>query len=120
MDLRFYAREGHVVRAPGEKQFGQVTPAVGRKNVKGEHGIEHPAMDEPTVIDSASPLGKRIVRWCRSSPSDPPMWPADEVTAQACGLTFKPFERTEYGEYVERKIQPAPSAPSAKAKKGSE
>lgn len=94
MKLRFFARPGHVLPWPDQFTVGQLRRYVGRasKPVSAETGnaLEHPALEEPTVVDSDSRDGRRITRLFFADAADPPLVPADAETAAFLRVPFVP------------------------------
>jgi hypothetical protein len=119
MKLRFYAREGHVLRHPGAKARGTMLRAVGRSGRSSGIGsgavIELPSDSKTTDCEHDSPLGTLVIRRCRQTPDDPPVWPADEQTAQSLGIKFTQVVRAPHGEWVEHRPEPATEQPQPEA-----
>jgi hypothetical protein len=109
MQLRFFARPGHVLRLPGPKPQGQFVPAVGRSKRVAAHGIELPAQVNPTECDLSSDRGKLVARRCRQTPLDPPVWAADQETARALGIQHVEVE------YVDGEFHPVGSTEGSAA-----
>lgn len=106
MKLRFYARPERILSVPaGSRYQGQAPGRIGR-------GAECRALEEAYEVDSGSATGKEIVRVCRQSPNDPPVYAADEDTASYVGMPFVQVTyNTECGEWL-------PSPDLATGKKG--
>lgn len=110
MQLKFYARRDALVNVrPGDTTFhiGQRIPRINR-----EYDPEtrtYPAQPEPFVCDSESPVGQNALHAMRVGIKDPPLWPADEATAAACGVPFIAVRLVD-GEWIadDSKAQPAP------------
>jgi|GEM_PF-6733874 hypothetical protein len=119
MKLRFYAREGHVLRPPGAKARGNVLRAVGRGvrrcGPESKVAIELPADSKTTDCEHDSPLGILVIRRCRQTPDDPPVWAADEQTAQALGIKFEQVVRAPHGEWFKHIPAPAVEQPKPEA-----
>ena len=90
MKLRFYARPGHLCSLPGPRVAGTLPKYVGRRvRVVGQTIINEPT-DEAMEFDSGSREGRRLMRRMIVDAQDPPLMPADEATARACGMEFEP------------------------------
>lgn len=119
--LRFYARPGHVCPWPGQRHSGQPRRYIGRDNQieRDADGavilIGHPASQEPVEIEPKGDDGRRVLRLMRIE-ADKPLIPADEATAQACGLRFEPVEWRE-GEFYPQAAKAADS-PAERGKAG--
>lgn len=114
MQLRFHPKPDMVVHWPGAKFVGQVNHYVGRKTKSLDDGsIVHEAQKDPAVVDSDTAEGRRLVKLCRR---DGCLWPADQGTAQACGVEFVSVAQDkESGEWLPQ-AQAAVSAPKRSAK----
>lgn len=117
MQLSFYARGDTLVAYPGQtrpvgtgSEMASGPPAryvardfVAPVNMRRRNGVltcDEPAKyvcsAEPCRCDSASELGKRLVRHmtrkrCRKT-GEYPLWPADKATADFLGIPFVPVE----------------------------
>lgn len=94
MQLKFYAHSDQLVAVPGTSQYaGQVARYAGRSvEIKKEGGAEvvsFPATQEGVTVDSESPEAKRYTKLVRR---DGALYPADAVTAAACGVPFVALE----------------------------
>lgn len=88
MLLRFYAKHDELVREPGVRLIvGHRASYVGRKFDEKTNGF--PATAEPFAVSAESAEGQRLATLCQRDGS---LWPADEATAQACGVPFQPVE----------------------------
>jgi len=117
--LKFCARGLFKVNArPGAITVkGQFPQYVNRENVppaaKGEP-MTHPATKTPFECDADSETGRILLARMGAIPrnprrqKDPPLWPADEATAEVCGLPYQPIEFKD-GAWV-----PKAAAPSTK------
>lgn len=84
MILKFYARDDLLVTEPGTTQYaGQLARYIGRSWDKTLYG--YPATKEPFCVDSNSPTGARLLKLMLREQS---LWPADEATAAACGMSL--------------------------------
>lgn len=87
MQLRFYARGTALVSLPGERRVvGQHPRYVGRTLKIVDGAATWPANEEP--VECASEQAARLVRRCAAGD----LWPADEITAARCGVSFVPIE----------------------------
>lgn len=94
MRLRFLAKEDRLVPVPGVTPYaGQLMPYVGRRF--DAENRAYPATDEPFECDSESPVGRRLAFEITRRDGD--LWPADEATAQFCGVSFA---RTQFKDGV--------------------
>ncbi|MEM6792110.1 MAG: hypothetical protein AAF715_31625 [Myxococcota bacterium] len=99
---KFYAKGRLLVADPtqGDPQPGQPRRYAGRtmKIVDGQ--ATFPATEEGFTYDEQRPairdVDRRMLKRVRR---DHDMWPADEVTAQACGVAFVPVVFKD-GEFV--------------------
>lgn len=119
MQLKFYAKPGHVVHRPGPKMIGQVHQYVGRKFIRlddeegkksGKAG-QHVALKEPAVFDSEGPEAPQLLRYT----SKGGLWPADEATAKAASVDFTKlkFDETQ-SEWVADSAPAVDSKPKSK------
>lgn len=123
MKLRFYAKPGHVCHWPSAVRVtGQAYAYVGRDLVPGDAAkgiaVSHPAKKEPVEIDDehADPDQRtRAERLKQFVKRDGSLWPADEVTAQRCGVDFVPLELKDDGEW-HAKAAPLPTQKLSKSK----
>ena len=114
MLLKFCARKNQLVNArPGVVlPIGQPVPRINRTlDSKGRY----PADPTPFECDSESECGRNALAAMRAGRKDPPLWPADEQTARACGVAFVPIEHVA-GEWVEKSA--AAPKPSKQTKPG--
>lgn len=113
MKLKFYSRDGHVVRWPGTYAPGQPDRRVGRTFVAAE-GRDKPARQiankDATEIDSEAPEAAHLVRQCQKGG----LWPADQVTAEFCGVAFTKLRQDTDGEWVADRSAASPQ-PKPKA-----
>lgn len=110
--LRFYARRGKLVKAqPGRPvQEGVRAQYAGRVWSDEHHG--YIATDRELVCDWDSETGREIVRLFKQTPKDPPLWPANEATAEMVGQPFVPLEFQD-GEWAPAPApKPKPAASS--------
>lgn len=119
MLLKFYAREDHLVFVPYiTVAAGNPERYVGRRFDQKLRG--YPATKEPFTCDSESNVGERLVLLTRR---DACLWPADDATAQACGMKAKPEVKFAGGAWVAKNSPlpegdalpepvPLPSAPT--------
>lgn len=105
MQLRFYARPGHLMSLPGVRVAGTRPRYVGRRVVVQGTTIINRPTDEPEGFDPQSAEGKRLQRVMLLNQQNPPLWPADVETARACGVRFVPVERDEHGEYQPKPVK---------------
>lgn len=113
MKLKFYARGDLLVTKPGfvpKYTGGDVPRYVGRKFVarNGNTPAHNIATKEPAEFDSESEAGRRLMLLCRRDSS---LWPADQATADACGVKFVPVDFKD-GEWV---AKPLPVASAKRA-----
>ena len=104
MELKFCAREDLLVNLkPGVTLgIGQMIPRVNREP-DGNGG--YPASEKPFCCDSESAIGKYLVRRMVRAKKQPPLWPADEQTAKACGVKYQPIEFKD-GEWLPKAPEP--------------
>ena len=103
MKLSFLPVPGHMVNRPGGRSVGAPPRYVGRKFVSVEDkdaGVagSYPAAEEPEVFNlkPSDPEFFDLTRYCLKGG----LWPADEATAQACGVRFLKLKRdSESGEW---------------------
>ena len=109
--LKFYARADKLVNArPGETMLlGMPIPRIGRDYLPDG---SMPASREPFECDSESACGRNALHAMRSKPQCPPLWPADEATAQLCGVPFVAVEWVD-GEVVPKATPKAPKSKTA-------
>jgi hypothetical protein len=109
--LRFYARADFMVNArPGETlRIGMPVPRIGRDHLPDG---SLPASKEVFECDSESACGRNALHSMRVKPRNPPLWPADEATAAACGVPFTPVEWVD-GEWLPKKSKATKPAPNA-------
>lgn len=116
MQLKFLARGDLLVTVPGwAPVVGQPLPRVGRGFVRGDDskGIPptYPATQEPFVVDSDTPEGRRLMQLIER---DGCLWAADHATADICRVKYVELEFRD-GEWL-----PKPAAPQKLSNKGSE
>lgn len=114
MQLKFYARGAHLVSYPRSQREGQRPRYIARSMeapLSGEHAGAYPPAEDGFTCESATFVGRRLLRVMNRSHAsgDLALWPADEATARACGV---PFVATEFvsGEHIP--CAPRPVAPS--------
>jgi hypothetical protein len=101
LKLKFYARGDALVTVPGVyPAIGQALPRVGRE--QGSDGVLR-ATKEPFEADSDSDAGRRLIKLVRRDQS---LWPADKVTAEACGVEFIELTQRD-GEWVPKATKPS-------------
>ncbi len=113
MKLSFLPVPGHMVNRPGGRSVGAPPRYVGRKYVQVEDkdaGVagSYPATESPEVFElrESAPEFFDLVRAC----SKGGLFPADEATAQACGVKFVELKRdANSGEWF-----PSPQTHKAK------
>ena len=101
MKLRFYAKDDLLVTEPGSPMMtGQPVRYVGRDFVPGTAATPSgtpavaaafPASSEPFECDSDTKRGQDLIRLMRIDTTrhgEQPLWPADQATADACGVPF--------------------------------
>lgn len=110
LTLRFCARKDCLVNSrPGEPvQVGIPAKYIGRAWDDASHGYS--ATDAVFECDSESVCGRELLRLFRQTPKTPPLWPADEQTAKACGQRYVRIEFRD-GEW-------SPAAPKQETKNG--
>lgn len=102
MKLKFFAREDLLVRRAGVlPRVGEATRYYGRKFDAAMRG--YPATEEPFRVDADSDHGRKCARACKSESA---LWPADEATAQHCGVPFTPVEFVD-GAWVAKQAHKA-------------
>lgn len=115
MQLKFYAKPGHVVHRPGTKSTGQIAHYVGRRFVRSEGTVTagaHVAQREPAEFDSDGPEAAQLLRYAAKGG----LWPADEATAAACGVAFQKLKFDDaQAEWVLDTAGAAKSTPTPKA-----
>lgn len=85
--LRFYAKDNLVVSFPGSKDVpGNPARYVGRAYVNNDY----PATQLGDSFKEGSPEFLRIKKVINSSPQ--PLYPADQASADACGVPFVAVE----------------------------
>ncbi len=111
MLLKFYAKHGHVVHWPGLKTKGQVHHYVGRRFHRHPDDVHakktgisghHRGQPEPATVDSESDDAFHLVRYAQKGG----LWPADEATAQHCGIQFTALQF----DHATHEWMPAPVA----------
>lgn len=87
--LRFFAKADLLVTVPGTPTLKYVNRASDGKNA-------WPAVEQPFAVDPNTDAGRRLVKLTRRDQS---LFPADQFTANACGV---PYVRTRFvdGEHV--------------------
>lgn len=101
MKLKFYAKDDLLVTEPGAPMVtGQAVRYVGRELVPGYgptpngtpgKGATFPATAEPYECDSETERGQALIRRVyidTTRHNEQPLWPADQATADACGVPF--------------------------------
>lgn len=112
MKLRFLAKPGCFERAPGMTPPGVAARYLGRELLAlDDVQVSYPAAKEPFEVDPHTPDGRSIVRQMYVQ-QPPPLWPADEATANYLGLKFVPTEFRE-GEHWPEDAAPAALEDSA-------
>jgi hypothetical protein len=103
--LKFYAREDQLVFVPYiTVSAGAPERYVGRRFDAKLRG--YPATKEPFTCDADSNVGERLVLLTRR---DSCLWPADDETAQACGMRKAPELKYASGAWV-AKSSPLPES----------
>ena len=142
--LAFYARGDALVAVPGQDPFtfkrpegggpeaydasidlGPVkrigrdhVPAVVKVDAKGQPEVLSPARSPATETpwkcdENATPW---LARKLRQRVQEKALWPADEHTAQFCGVPFVKLEFLPEGEWVEAKAKAAPAPEKSTSK----
>lgn len=97
MKVRFCARDDQMCPYPNQYLIpGNPQRMINRDFVPGvvENGetkiqAQHPAREEPEEFEAESDEGRRAIEFCAR---DGALWPADQETAQICGVSFVPVE----------------------------
>ncbi len=114
MKLKFYAKAGDCCPWPNSHHFGQPRRYVGRQYTAPDEskgtGATWPAKKEPDEVESTTPDGEHLIRYCLKGN----LWPADEVTAAACGVDLPKLKQGADGEWVPEPSASAKPAPSNK------
>jgi hypothetical protein len=113
--LAFYARGDLLVAHPSAPRVvGQHPRYVGRAPLVDPQtgAATWPATSQPFNCDASSDVGKRLVKVCRRGA----LWPANEATAQACGVPFVQVAHFD-GEWIEPLPELPPKRSAAKAPK---
>ncbi len=106
MKLRFYARDDVPVYHPEvPKRSGQPAYYVGRRYDLAKGG--YPATETGEEIESDSEAGVRLMMLCKRDQS---LWPADKVTAEACGVEFSDVEFVNNAWVLKASKAPSKSA----------
>ena len=106
--LRFYARGSAMVCVPDERRIvGNRAEYVGREFVSTDGGHAYPARNAAFECS-----GAQAARLAKITARDAALWPADEATAQACGVPFVDVEWRS-GEWLPRQA----SSKSASSKR---
>lgn len=96
--LKFYAKSNELVRIPGaQPRPGQPDMYVGRRF--DPETRSYPAVESGYEVDENSPAGQRLIRLTQIDSS---LIPADQKTADICGVAFVPVEFSA-GAFVEKK-----------------
>ena len=108
--LGFYARADLLVTDPSYRPIIGSTPRyVGRRceqvDIGGKKALRHPAVEKAYTCDFWSPSGQRLLKLARRDSS---LYPADESTAAACGLSFIAVEFSN-GEWAPKAAAKAPA-----------
>lgn len=121
--LKFFAREDFLCNLlPGTvPAYKSVPRYINRGHEPRDGHAAYPALPDPFVCDSESDIGRNLLRKMGAVPNspsrrkNPPLWPADEATAQRCGV---PFVATEFKDGVHRpKVSTTPpDKPKASSK----
>lgn len=92
--LKFFPAPGALVRIPGASpSVGDAAPYVGRTLDRATRG--YPATGESFDVAPGTETARRL---CKLATRDRSLIPADKATADACGLTFTPYELVD-GEF---------------------
>lgn len=114
MQLKFYAKPGHVVHRPGPKMIGQVHQYVGRKFIRlddeegkktGKAG-QHVALEEPAIFDSEATEAAQLLRYTAKGG----LWPVDAATAAAAGVALAKLKYDNAQAEWVLDTSPAPAA----------
>jgi hypothetical protein len=99
MKLQFHSRDGCLVTVPGAAlAVGQPKRYVGRRLVKLKDGVyADVATEEPYAVEEGTKTARRLIKLTQRDQS---LWPADEHTAEACGVPFTPVKQGTDGEWI--------------------